>query len=171
MKVAEPARLAALALPYFERAGYVRQASPDARAFIEQTLPMAVGSVDRLEEIPGRLAFLFDWSPAQAAALTRREADGLRVVTAFAEAVDGPLLDREAFRAVAAKVRERTGLKGRALFHPLRVALTGLDSGPELDQAVPAIDRAAALDDGAGVVRVSSCAMRARAVAAVSEGV
>ncbi len=40
-------------------------------------------------------------------------------------------------------MKERTGLKGRALFHPVRVALTGERGGPELDLAVPAIDRGA----------------------------
>ncbi len=171
MKVAAPARVATLAYPYFERVGYVTAQTADALGFIEQVLPMAVGSVDRLEEIPERIAFLFDWDAARAAALTRQEADGARAVTAFADVVAGPMADREAFRAAAAQVRERTGLKGKALFHPLRVALTGLESGPELDLAVPAIDRAAALPDGAGVSRVASCAARARAVAAACEGV
>ena len=40
---------------------------------------------------------------------------------------------------------EQTGLKGRALFHPIRVALTAAESGPELDLVVPAIDRGATL--------------------------
>lgn len=171
MKVAAPSRLADLARPYFERAGYVTAPASGALAFIEQVLPMAVGSVDRLEEIPERVAFLFEWNAGEAAALTRQEADGARAVAAFADVVDGPLLDREAFRAAAATVRERTGLKGRALFHPLRVALTGLESGPELDLAVPAIDRAAVLPGESGVLRVASCAARARAVAAACEGV
>ena len=54
-------------------------------------------------------------------------------------------LDREAFRAVATRVKQRTGQKGKALFHPIRVALTGEAGGPELDLAVPAIDRGAEL--------------------------
>jgi hypothetical protein len=37
-------------------------------------------------------------------------------------------------------VRERTGSKGKALFHPIRLALTGEAEGLELDLAVPAID-------------------------------
>ena len=40
-------------------------------------------------------------------------------------------------------------MKGRALFHPIRVALTGEAGGPELDLAVPAIDRGAALPPSA----------------------
>ena len=37
-----------------------------ALGYIESLLPMAVGSVDRLEEIPDRLAFLFDYDASTA---------------------------------------------------------------------------------------------------------
>ena len=63
------------------------------------------------------------------------------------------------------RVRERTGLKGKALFHPIRVALTGSDGGPELDLAVPAIDRGAALPASAAVAKIVSCKERALAFA------
>jgi glutamyl-tRNA synthetase len=38
-------------------------------------------------------------------------------------------------------VKEATGAKGRALFHPLRVALTGREDGPELKRLFPLIGR------------------------------
>jgi glutamyl-tRNA synthetase len=38
-----------------------------------------------------------------------------------------------------------TGAKGRALFHPLRLALTGRESGPEMKKLLPLIGRAKAL--------------------------
>jgi glutamyl-tRNA synthetase len=40
---------------------------------------------------------------------------------------------------------ERTGAKGRGLFHPLRLALTGSEHGPELKKLLPLIGRARAL--------------------------
>jgi glutamyl/glutaminyl-tRNA synthetase len=127
---------------------------------------MAVGSVDRLEEVPDRVATIFDWDGARAAELVLAEPDGAKVVKAFAEAVAGAgPLDKDAFRAAATKAREQTGLKGKALFHPIRVALTAADSGPELDLAVPAIDRAAGFDSTSGVRSVISCAARAADVA------
>ena len=36
-------------------------------------------------------------------------------------------------------VKAATGLKGKALFMPLRLALTGLDHGPELAMILPLI--------------------------------
>jgi len=42
------------------------------------------------------------------------------------------------------KVAEKTGTRGRALFHPLRLALTGRENGPELKKLLPLIGRARA---------------------------
>ena len=42
-------------------------------------------------------------------------------------------------------VAEKTGAKGRTLFHPLRLALTGVEHGPELKKLLPLIGRARAL--------------------------
>ena len=44
-----------------------------------------------------------------------------------------------------AALKAATGRKGRALFHPLRVALTGRDAGPEMAMLLPLIGRDAAL--------------------------
>ena len=167
MKAAAPARLAAESLRYFTARGFVTRRSDEAMEFVSLILPMAVGSVDRLEEIPDRLKFLFDFDVA--AALATREvaevmdAPGAReVVEALADELRGAgRLDREAFRAAASRVKQRTGQKGRALFHPIRVALTGEAGGPELDLAVPAIDRGAELPRSAGVALVLGCRERA----------
>jgi glutamyl-tRNA synthetase len=44
----------------------------------------------------------------------------------------------------AADVRQVTGVKGKALFQPLRLALTGREHGPELKLLLPLIGRARA---------------------------
>jgi glutamyl-tRNA synthetase len=165
MKEADAGRLAQAALRYFEAAGYVVQDTQAARALIESLLPMAVGSVDRLDQIPDRVRCVFDWEVAAAAALVAAEPDGERAVRAFLAALDvAEPLTRETFRGAATRARQETGLKGRALFHPLRVALTAANEGPELDLAVPAIDRAAQLGPSDGIRSVPDCAARARLV-------
>ena len=166
MKAAAPARIAAESARYFAARGYFRRRSDEAIEYLTSLLPMAVGSVDRLEEIADRVRFLFEYDAA--ASLARDEVaqvlhePGARdVIEALPAAVDAPLVDREKFRAMAARLRERTGHKGKALFHPIRVALTGEVGGPELDLAVPAIDRGAALPPQAGVAAIASCRARA----------
>jgi glutamyl-tRNA synthetase/nondiscriminating glutamyl-tRNA synthetase len=171
MKEAAPARLAAETARYFIARGYVRRRTDEAMDYLTSLLPMAVGSVDRLEEIPDRLKFLFDYDPATA--LMRDEVGGVLhetgardVIAALPAAIDRPLVDRETFRGMANRVKERTGMKGKALFHPIRVALTGEGAGPELDLAVPAIERGAALSSAAGVAPIVGCRDRAVAFAA-----
>jgi hypothetical protein len=66
-------------------------------------------------------------------------------------------------------VRERTGRKGRALFHPIRLALTGEGEGLELDVAVPAIERGARLV-GSGFSTIPNAARRAREFLAALNG-
>ena len=61
---------------------------------------------------------------------------------------------------------KKTGQKGKALFHPIRVALTGEPDGPELDLLVPAIDTGAELPASAGVVPIAGCRERAASFAA-----
>ena len=152
------------------RARLRRKRTDEALEYVSSLLPMAVGSVDRLEEIPERLQFIFEFDAAVSllqadVAHVLEEAGAREVIAALPDAIEGPLVDREAFRAAAARVRERTGLKGKALFHPIRVALTGSDGGPELDLAVPAIDRGAALPASAAVARIIGCKERAQVFA------
>jgi nondiscriminating glutamyl-tRNA synthetase len=165
LKAADPGRVAELAMPGFVARGYVRSPGGVSLEFVRSLLDMAVGSVDRLEEIPERVSTVFDFDAPAAARLVLAEAEGARVVRVFADTVaSGGSLDREAFRAAASVARQATGLKGRGLFHPIRVALTGADSGPELDLLVPAIDRGAALAAESGVAPIQSCRDRLRAV-------
>jgi nondiscriminating glutamyl-tRNA synthetase len=155
-------------VPFLVQRGVVTDPSGAAVDYVQSLLPMIVGSVDKLEEGPERVAFLFDWDVSQARALVAAEADGIRAVGAMAEAAAavGPLIDRETFREAVGRARAASGLKGRALLHPVRVALTAADSGPELDIAVPAIDRGAALGADSGIRAIVSCLDRLRRVVA-----
>ncbi|TXN72783.1 glutamate--tRNA ligase [Methylobacterium sp. WL6] len=47
----------------------------------------------------------------------------------------------ETWKAWTTTIRERTGAKGKALFMPLRLALTGLEHGPDLAGLLPLIGR------------------------------
>jgi len=175
LKMADPTRLAELSVPYFVANG-VPMAPYDAGVeFLAAAMPMASGSVDRLDQVPGRLAFLFDYDPERALSDAQTAAEmqsaGTRaVVAALAEELTAaPRLDREKFRDVANRVKARTSQKGKALFHPIRVVLTGRAEGPELDLAVPAIDRGADLPPGAGVPTVVGNRERAAAFARALE--
>jgi len=175
LKLAQPIRLAELSLPHFDEAGI--SLSPDAGGleFLASAMAMASASVDRLNQVPARLAFLFEYDAGRSLAdeglRDEMQADGpLAVVQALAEELAAaPRLDREKFRAVANRVKARTGQKGKALFHPIRVVLTGRAEGPELDLAVPTIDRGAELPASAGLPRIIGNRERAAAFARALE--
>ena len=161
LKLADPERLARLSVPYFQREGWMGEPTPAQLEFLAHVVPLAAASVDRMDQVPGRLHFLFDYSATRALqdSSIRAEAAGARaVIEALAAelASAGPLSDRETFRAMATRVRDRTGAKGKALFHPIRLALTGEAEGVELDLAVPAIERGAAM-----IERIPSARRRA----------
>ena len=52
--------------------------------------------------------------------------------------------DQTTWGAWTDAIKRETGAKGRALFHPLRLALTGREAGPELKVLLPMIGRARA---------------------------
>jgi glutamyl-tRNA synthetase len=54
--------------------------------------------------------------------------------------------DETVWAAWTSALKARTGRKGRALFHPLRLALTGQENGPELALLLPLMGRFKALD-------------------------
>src|SRR5262249_37709183 len=127
LKVADQARIAELALEFFNADGVTMAPSADGLAFLAGVMPIATGSVDRLRDIPARLSFLFEFDPARALeddhiAAEMRNPAARAVVGALAEVLAGaPRLDREQFRAAANQVKATTGQKGKALFHPIRI--------------------------------------------------
>ena len=159
LKMCEPHRLAELAEPHLRARGQIDgELSADARAWLVSVLPGMAASVDRLPQLADRLETVFNFTAAA-------EALEPALVKALAEelAASPRLTDKDAFRAVANRVKDKTGLKGKNLFHPIRVILTGAHEGPELDLIVPAIDRAVGL---AGLAPVTGCRERAASVAA-----
>jgi glutamyl/glutaminyl-tRNA synthetase len=133
-------------------------------------VPLAAASVDRIEQVTARLSFLFGYSVSRALDVPEIRAEALAsrdVIVALAEELQqaGPLQDKERVRAAASRIRERTGQKGKALFQPIRLALTGEAEGLELDLAVPVIEAGAALG-ASGITRMSSARERASEFAA-----
>jgi len=169
LKLASASRLAELSVPYFQQAGVPLTPSSIGLEFLASVMSIASESVDRLDQVPGRLAVLFTFSPetalSDATIRAEMQAEGARAVArALAEELAAaPRLDRERFRAVANAVRGRTGQKAKGLFHPIRLVLTGRAEGPELDLVVPAIDRGAELPADAGIPKILGCRERAAA--------
>ncbi len=63
------------------------------------------------------------------------------VARAGLEALPAEPWDNTTWRAWTAAVGQASGTKGRALFHPLRLALTGEEQGPEMAALLPLLGR------------------------------
>lgn len=160
LKLCAPDRLALLAEPFLRARGQIDgEVSAPARGWLESVLPGMAGSVDRLLQLADRLETVF----RRPGVLLEPEDGYVEVANALADelAAAPRMITREAFRAVANRVKDRTGRKGKALFHPIRVILTGTHEGPELDLIVPAIESAADLPAGSGLAEVAGCRERA----------
>jgi len=170
LKESPPERLAALAAPYLVRAGYARAAViSDGLSYLSAIAPLFSTSVDRLDQVPRRLEQLFEFAVerglAEPTLRAEIETDAARhVIKALADELDASarLFDKESFRALANRVKQTTGQKGRNLFHPIRVALTAAADGPELDLLVPAMERGAELPPAAGFANILGARERAR---------
>jgi len=77
-----------------------------------------------------RLLFTDEWNPSDAAAEELREAGA----DFFLALLDAATACGDDFDAFMARIKTTTGRKGKALFMPLRLALTGRHDGPDMGQ-------------------------------------
>ena len=145
-------RILSLAASHFERAGYLMAQAPSpVRTWFEKLLDLVLPSVDRLEQLPERAAVIFNYDP-KAAIAAPDNAEVLAspktpaVIEAFAKRVpkEAPLTP-EQFKAMVNEVKTETGAKGKELFHPIRIVITGSHSGPEFDKLIPILEEGSRL--------------------------
>jgi glutamyl-tRNA synthetase/nondiscriminating glutamyl-tRNA synthetase len=161
LKLADPARLAALAWPYFAD----KLKAPEAAAhdllgpWFESLVALLVPKVDHLDQLPAKAQVVFGFDcekartdPENTAVL---EADSARIV--LTELANRALtysehVRPEIFKLWMNEIKAATGVKGTELFHPVRIAITGTHSGPELDKLIPLIETGSTL--GLGILGV-----------------
>jgi len=152
IRASAPERLLERAMPFLQEKSFL-PGEPDAAVVEWAAELMAVfsGSGVTLAELAEEARFVFEFDPAAflanpETAEVLSEEGALDVLEAFVEETEHfDELDNEYFRAAVKAVGKRTGIKGKGLFHPLRVALTGKTSGPELDKLVPLLQKGAGL--------------------------
>ena len=149
MKECPPRRLAELAVPFLHSAGYLEaHPSPHVLAWLERVLDAVLKNISTLHQLPDVVRIIFEYDAAKAVQeLELSATPGARAVLhAFIPKVLAQTeLSYELFRAVTKEVQNETGSKGKDLFHPIRVAITGAVSGPELEKLIPIFEAGAKL--------------------------
>ena len=155
LKLRPIAEVARLAWPYFEQAGYLgsrEKATSEITDWFEQLVAVFLPGVDHLDQLPAKAAFVFALDSAKTKADPENAGIlasdlGQRVIGAFAaRAIEEPgPITAERFKALMNEVKAETGAKGKDLFHPVRILLTGAHSGPEFDKIIPLFEEGSAL--------------------------
>lgn len=129
-------RITDLAIPYMKEAGLIDDAFvQENREWLEILVDIVREGMSRMSEIVEKVAFIFDneikIEDGQAMEMIKTEG-----VPAIIEAMRGQLaevdqIDQDFADGFMKKVQEASGVKGKNLFMPSRVALTGSARGPE----------------------------------------
>jgi nondiscriminating glutamyl-tRNA synthetase len=162
LKQVAPARLVSLAWPYFvERLGHHDPAEQQLLgSWFERLLALFVPHVDHLDQLPAKAAPIFGYDLETALANDENAmvlaADSSRTVLGelggYVRAHNGHVTP-EVFKSWLNEIKAATGIKGKDLFHPVRIALTGAHSGPDFDKILPLIEDGAELGVGISSVR------------------
>jgi nondiscriminating glutamyl-tRNA synthetase len=120
--------------------------------WLEQGIDVVKTSVTRLTQFAEALRFVRDYDPPDIdQAFARALATELRE--------NGTPHDADSYHAMVERLKAATGLKGKSLFMPLRLAITGMDHGPELVRAIPLLRYASEVDPSvlSPLQRVEQC--------------
>jgi len=123
--------LTELSIPFITRAGY-DCASVD-RSWLSRVVAAVQGNIKTLADIGEYMGIFFDDDfelSGEARAVIERTG-AVEVIESLSRALKSGLTD---YNDIMERIRSETGMTGRSLFMPLRVALTGMTSGPELDR-------------------------------------
>jgi len=152
LKRLDEAAFLAAVRPTLEEAGrWPRESeTPEARAWSAALLPVLRDRVEIFPDALSATAPLFVFEPDAMDEVARgflADPDAPRVIAAFAQrARDLDLAVPGAYRALVGEIKQGLGVKGKSLFHPIRVALTAASAGPELESLVPLMALGSRLD-------------------------
>jgi glutamyl-tRNA synthetase/nondiscriminating glutamyl-tRNA synthetase len=123
----------------------------EVQVWLARVTELLAPSVDRLDQMPQRAELIFNYDPAAALAapdnaevLAWPNTDA--VFTRFTvkiledESAKAGKLATECFKLLVNEVKAETGAKGKELFHPIRIVITGSHSGPEFDKLIPILE-------------------------------
>ena len=166
IKTWPPDQLSAIGVWFFAKAGLIEysdaawlsshripivQVSNDLRTWLSQIVGLLAPYVDRLEQLPEKACFIFDYD-AKAALAAPDNAEvlgwpnssavfaGFIVKILADESARADQLTPEQFKKIINEVNAETGAKGKELFHPIRIVITGSHSGPDFDRLIPILE-------------------------------
>ena len=166
------AEKAQLAYPFLLEAGLLPKTMTATHwSWLEMAVDSFSEAVDRLNELPARFQLLFEFSPQamdEEAKTVLGEEASRRVAALFCQkAKEVAELSLAEFNRIVTEIKKETGVKGKNLYQPIRVALTARGSGLELDRLIPLIETGSKLSLPRPIL---SCQQRAEKMLIYLEG-
>jgi glutamyl-tRNA synthetase len=128
----DPDELTELSIPYFAGTGI----DTNDREYVRKILLSIRVYLNKLDEIPDhvKLFAVEDMVLEDDKLKELLLADSSRIAfRSLAEKIEShEVLTADLYKSAVAEVQSETGVKGKALFKPIRIALTGSENGPEL---------------------------------------
>lgn len=151
IKLLPPEKKLELAIPYLQESGLVgKELSPNQQDWLTRAVEILIEGVDKFSELPQKFSLLFDFEPGKLGDEAReiiQTESARKVLAAFIQKTAGQEeFNYEIFARLAGEIRKDTGIKGKDLYHPLRVLLTARASGLELDKFIPLVEEGSRLD-------------------------
>jgi nondiscriminating glutamyl-tRNA synthetase len=140
--------LVSQALPYLRAANYLDQEpDEDAKHLLAEMIEAVSDHISTLAELPEELKIFFHFDVRQAVQSPEikkmfEEEKALKVIEKIFSAIENTeQLSFDLFKEIAISVGKEVGSKGSELYHPIRAAITGRFSGPELKKVIPILEK------------------------------
>ena len=116
-------------------------------------VPRRSGYLDKLGDLGRAAEYVFNFEPGNSLRQDEvrevlSEEGAIGVIEVFTKQIlqASDPIDYEKYREAVLRTIELTGQKGKKLFRPIRIAITALASGPELDQLIPVLEEGSQLE-------------------------
>jgi len=156
--------LVSQAITYLRAANYIdREPDENTKHVLADMIDAVKEHISTLSEFPEELEIFFQFDARQAVQLPEikkmfRQEKALKVIEKVFSALEAEgEVSFNFFKEIAVSVGKEIGCKGSELYHPIRVALTGKLSGPELNKVIPILEKSKHLTL---IKPMKSCAQR-----------
>jgi nondiscriminating glutamyl-tRNA synthetase len=145
IKQAPLERITRLAIPYLEKAGRVTTPlSPEQEEWVTRLVSLYQEQLEYVAQIVELTDLFFqdEVTYGDSAAEVLREEHVPAVLGAFLQKVqEADRFEPETIKTMFKEIQKETGYKGKRLFMPIRVAVTGQDHGPDLRETLALIGK------------------------------
>ena len=130
-----------ISIPHLIKAGYITEDDVENKYDWVKTLVSVVKErLSYISEIPEKVKYIFNNEivPEDDETLELLKGEGVpTLLEAFKEELSEiEEIDFEFSQGIMKKIQKKTGIKGKNLFMPVRVALTGQQHGPDIDKII-----------------------------------